>query len=170
MTSLSDLSNLLNMIDDDLAPEDFEPEAVVGEIRDKIDSIKWKLDEWQAHADTIQSQWIDPLTKRKKAIEGKIERLKDYCTHVMTRDKVTSFPGNAFRIDLRHRQSVEVKVFPGSHEALTHPDYVKTKITYDWDKLKLLEKLRQGDSLDFASLKTKNYVTFPVSKTKGNPK
>ena len=106
MTSLSDLSNLLTLIDDDLAPEDFDPEAVVGEIRDKIDSIKWKLDEWQAHADTIQSEWIYPLTKRKKALEGKIERLKDYCTHVMTRDKVTSFPGNAFRIDLDRKSVV----------------------------------------------------------------
>jgi hypothetical protein len=166
VTSLSDLSNLLNLIDDDLAPEEFEPEAIVGEIRDKIDAIKWKLDAWQAHADSIQTDWIDPLTKRKKALEGKIERLKDYCTHVMTRDKVTSFPGNAFRIDLRHRQSVECKVAAGSTDALTYPEYVKTKITYDWDKIKLLEKLRQGESLDFASLKTKNYVTFPVAKGK----
>jgi len=52
------------MIDDDLAPEEFEVEEIVGEIRDKVDAIKWRIDSWLAHADAIQKEWIDPLTAR----------------------------------------------------------------------------------------------------------
>jgi len=32
------------MLDDDLAPEDFDPAEAVGELKDKIASIKWRLD------------------------------------------------------------------------------------------------------------------------------
>lgn len=162
--SLNELTNILSMIDDDLAPEEFEVEEIVGEIRDKVDAIKWRIDSWLAHADAIQKEWIDPLTTRKRALEGKAQRLKDYCAWVMAKDQLTALPGHAFSLQLRQSTAVETEVSPGPKEAMEMPVYCKSRVTYQWDKSAIAEALKAGKELPFAKLKVNKHVLFTTKK------
>lgn len=162
--TLSELTSVLQMIDDDLLPADFEVEALVGDIRDKVDGIKWRIDSWLAHAEAIERDWITPLTARKKALEGKAQKLKDYCAHVMARDNCDKLPGSAFALSLRQSTSVEVTEAPTPTAAMERPDICQTKISYQWDKKAIGELLKSGNELPFAKLKSSSYVTFTTNK------
>lgn len=162
--SLNELTNILSMIDDDLAPEEFEVEEIVGEIRDKVDAIKWRIDSWLAHAEAIQKEWIDPLTTRKRALEGKAQRLKEYCAWVMAKDQLTALPGHAFSLQLRQSTAVETETAPGPKEAMELPAFCKSRVTYQWDKSAIAEALKSGKELPFAKLKVNKHVLFTTKK------
>lgn len=164
MSSLSTLSGSLSMLDDDLAPEDFDPEAIVGELKDKIDSIKWRLDSWEAHAQALDENWLKPLAARRKSILGKAEKLREYVAFVMKRDNLETLPGHAFRVDLRAYESIEVLAAPTASEALKHKQWVKTTITYAWDKKELKPALKEGLMADYAIIRTTFAPKFEVKK------
>lgn len=162
--TLSELTSVLQAIDDDLLPAEFEVEALVGDIRDKVDAIKWRIDSWLAHAEAIERDWLEPLTARKKALEGKAAKLKEYCAHVMSRDNCEKLPGSAFALSLRQSTSVEVTEAPTPTAAMERPDICQTKISYQWDKKAIAELLKGGNELPFAKLKSSTYVTFTTNK------
>jgi len=152
------------MLDDDLAPEDFDPAEAVGELKDKIDAIKWRLDSWEAHAQALDENWLKPLAARRKSILGKAEKLREYVAFVMKRDNLETLPGHAFRIDLRAYESVEVLSAPTASEALLYKPWVKTTINYVWDKKELKTKLKQGLMTEYATIKTSYSPKFEVKK------
>lgn len=162
--SLGDLTTILQMIDDDMLPEDFEVESLVGDISQKVDGIKWRIDSWLAHAEAIERDWITPLTARKKALEGKAQKLKDYCAYVMARDNCEKLPGGAFALSLRKSTSVETLESPTPNDAIERPAYCKTSVAYKWDKSAIADALKAGKELPFAKLKSSTYVTFTTNK------
>ena len=164
MSSLSALSGALAMLDDDLAPEDFDPSEAVGELRDKIDAIKWRLDSWEAHAQAIEENWLKPLAARRKSLLSKAEKLREYTAFIMQRDNIKTLPGNAFRVDLRAYESIDVLAAPTASEALQYKPLVKTTITYAWDKKELKPALKEGLMADYAKIKTTYAPKFEVKK------
>lgn len=164
MKTLSELTNLLALVDDDLAPEDLELESLVGEVADKVDSIKWRIDSWLAHAEAIEKEWLEPLTRRKKALEGKAQRLKDYCAFVMARDNAEKLPGSAFTLSLRKREAVECELPATALAALEMPQFCETKMQYQWKKTAIAEALKNGVEVPGAKLRTSTYVQFTASK------
>lgn len=164
MKTLSELSAALVALDEEMDAEAFDPAQIVGDIKDKVDGIKWKIDQWKAQVNAIQENWIDPLTNRKKTLQKKIDKLEEYCAFVLRRDQIEMLPGNAFSLKLRQSDSVEVDVDPTPVQALELNDLVRTKISYAWDKKKLAEKLKANEQLNFCRL-VKNYsVNFVVRK------
>jgi len=162
--TLGELTNVLQMIDDDLLPSDFEVEELVGDIRDKVDAIKWRIDSWVAHAEAIERDWLEPLTARKKALLGKAEKLKEYCAFIMQRDQCEKLPGSAFALSLRKSTSVECEASPTPEDAIERPIYCKTRVAYQWDKTAIAAALKAGKELPFAKLKSSTYVTFTTNK------
>jgi len=152
------------MLDDDLAPEDFDPAEAVGELKDKIDSIKWRLDSWEAHAQALDENWLKPLAARRKSILGKAEKLREYVAFVMKRDNLQTLPGHAFRVDLRAYESIEALSAPTANEALAYRPYVKTTISYAWDKKALKPALKSGEMAEFAKIQTSYSPKFEVKK------
>lgn len=166
MATLNELITQLQTLDDDLHPNEFDPEELIGDIKDKVDAIKWQIDEWLAKAESIQLKWIDPLNDRRRALEGKAQRLKDYVAYCMARDGFEKLPGNAFGASLRKATSVETETAPGPDEAMTMPAFCKTKVTYAWDKTAIAEALKSGRELPFAKLKSSSFVVFTAAKGK----
>lgn len=155
-------------IDDDL-PEDFDPKVVIGEIRGKVDSIKWMLDKWEAEAQILQEQWIKRLQKRKAAIENNVERLKEYVKQQMLLDGSEELQGEIFNVRLKNQKpAVDVKGNPNADMYLKYKDegFIKQKTSYQWDKAALKERLEAGEEIPFATLREVKGLGFPV-KIKG---
>ena len=162
--TLSELSSALIALDEEMDPEAFDPAALVGELRDKVDGIKFKIDEWEAQAKNLKENWLEPLTSRHNALLKKADKLREYCAYVMKRDELEMLPGKAFALKLRKSQAVEVDANPSPTEALQYGELVNTKITYAWDKKKLAEKLKANEDVQFARLVTTYSAQFVVKK------
>jgi hypothetical protein len=163
MSTLSELSRALIEADEVMDPDEFDPALLVGELKDKVDSVKWKIDQWEAEAKALQENWIEPLLARQKALKTKADKLREYCAFVLKRDELEVLPGNAFALKLRKSESVEVDLEPTAQDALRY-DFVRTKITYAWDKKALAAKLKAKEELPFCRLRTNFSAQFQVKK------
>ena len=163
MSTLSELSRALIEADEIMNPDEFDPALLVGELKGKVDSVKWKIDQWEAEAKTLEENWIAPLVARQKALKTKAEKLREYCAFVLKRDDLEILPGNAFALKLRKSESVEVDVEPTAQDALKY-DFVRTKISYAWDKKALAAKLKAKEELPFCRIKTNFSAQFQVKK------
>jgi len=159
--TLRELLNRLRDIDDDLLPEEFDPAEVVGDIKDKVDAIKWRLDSWAASAKMIDEEYIAQLRQKRDAILGKAERLKQYVQFQMVTNGFEKLPGEMFRVQVQNSpKSVETKELATPQMFLNYPEYVVQKTTYDWNKEALKEALNKGEVLTFAEIKQGKHIRF----------
>lgn len=162
--TLSELSSALIALDEEMDPEAFDPAVLVGELKDKIDGIKFKIDQWESQAKNLKENWLEPLTSRHNSLLKKADKLREYCAYVLKRDEVEMLPGKAFSLKLRKSQAVEVDANPNFQDACKYADLVNTKITYAWNKKALAEKLKTDQDLKFARLITNYSAQFVVKK------
>jgi hypothetical protein len=159
--TLRELLGKLRDIDDDLLPEEFDPAEVVGDIKDKVDAIKWRLDSWAASAKMIEEEYIKPLKQKQAALLGKAERLKEYVQHQMITNGFEKLPGEMFRVQVQNSpMSVVTKDFANANYYLNYPEFVVQKTTYDWNKEALKDALDKGEVLTFAEIKRGKHVRF----------
>ena len=162
--TLSELSSALIALDEEMDPEAFDPAALVGELKDKVDGIKFKIDEWEAQAKNLKENWLQPLTARHNALLKKADKLREYCAYILKRDELEMLPGKAFSLKLRKSQAVEVDANPGPTDAFQYVDLVNTKITYAWNKKAIADKLKANEDVKFARLVTNYSAQFVVRK------
>lgn len=164
--SLGRMLELLRDLDEDMLSEDFDPAKLIGDIRDKVDAIKWKLNDWEYRALMIEEEFVLPLQVKIKAILGKRERLKNYVTSEMKRLEVEKIPGNMFKVQLQNSpRSVELKADADERMYLNYPEFVLQETTYKWDKENLKSHLEAGESFTFAELKQGKHIRFYTSGT-----
>jgi len=150
---------------------EFDIKQLKVDLRDKVDALKYRLDSWEAEAENIQTNFIDPFMRQKKSILNKIIRLKEYRDYYMAQNNFDGMPGNAF--DIR-RQSLAplVKTAPASPKmALDFPTLCKAKPTvYAWDKNKLREILKDPEQAEiyksYATLQPNSCFRFYTKKGK----
>lgn len=158
--NLSEILSKLRTIDDDLAPEDFDPAALVGDLRDKVDAIKWRIDTWEAAAAKTQD-WIDLLEARKKSLNGKVERLESYVKIEMIKNEFESLPGHVLKLKLQNNApKVVVDAEANAQNFIAYPEIVKQKVTYDWDKKTMLQAMKEGHQYPFAKLEVGKQIRF----------
>lgn len=143
--------------------EDFNPEEAVGDVKDKIDAIKYRLNEWAARAKMIDEDWLLPLAARKKAILSSHGRLEAYLSTQMAVRGFETLPGHAFRVDLVNSTPAVVVVCEPNGDALNEFGWA-VKTNYSWDKAKLKEALQAGVQLSFAELKQGKHLRFYPKK------
>lgn len=163
--TLRDLLHKLDHIDDDLPAEEFDPAKVVGDVQDKIDAIKWRIDSWNAEAEKIGEEWIKPLKAKQDSLTKKAERLTQYLHSQMSEHGYDKLPGKMFRAQLQ-KSSPAVETFeePGPTHMIAYPDYVIQSINYKWNKELIREKLSNGQDLSFAKLRHSRYLRFYTNK------
>lgn len=166
--SLKDLLDKLSHIDDDLPPEEFDPALLVGDVKDKVDAIKWKIDAWEAEAENIQKNWIAELKRRSDLLKKKAERLSDYMKSQMMEHNYEKLPGNMFRAQIQKaKATVLVDMEPGPEHFIAYPELVVQKINYAWSKDAIKDKIDNGTELAFARLKESKCLRFyPTSNPK----
>ncbi len=159
--SLGQMLEALRDLDNDMLPEMFDPAAIIGDIREKVDAIKWRLDKWKHEAEMIDEDYIQPLRAKRESILQKHRKLVDYVNSEMVRLEVEKIPGNMFRVQLQASpKSLIVKEPADAKMFLNYSEYVLQKTTYDWNKEALREALDAGESLTFAELKEGKYIRF----------
>ena len=163
MNTLATILDKLQTIDSDLAPEEFDPAAVVGDLRDKVDAIKWRLDQWEQESEALEG-WIRMLQARKVAIDGKNKKLKEYVAYEMSQKGFETLPGHMVRIDLQERTAVSTHTQADATAYLSHPEFVRQKTVYEWDKVALQEALKSGIQLSFAYIESRKFVRFYTKK------
>lgn len=164
MSTLSELSSALIALDEEMDAEAFDPATLVGDLKDKVDSIKFKIDEWEAQAKNLEENWIKPLAQKKKMLEKKAEKLREYCVFVLKRDDLEMLPGNAFSLKIRKSEAVEVDRDPNVLEAFEFVDLVNTNVTYSWKKKALAEKLKKEGPLEWCRIKNNYFAQFVIRK------
>lgn len=163
--TLRDLLDKLAQIDDEMLPEDFDPAQIVGDVKDKIDAIKWRIDQWNTQADNIDENWIKPLKAQQESLRKKAERLKDYLYSQMSQHGYDKLPGKMFRAALQKASpSVDISEEAGPSHMLAYPEFVVQDVSYRWDRKTIKERLQNGTELSFARLRQTRFLKFYTVK------
>jgi hypothetical protein len=162
--TLREILDRFKMIDDDLPPEDFDPAVVVGDVKDKVDAIKWRIDSWEAEAEAV-GDWIKALSLRQRSLAAKAEKLSSYLKQQMIENEFQKLPGNIWRAQVqRIADKVEILKEAGAEDVLsdTAAPFVKQVINYTWDKKAIADALKEGKALPFAYAKENKSLRFYV--------
>lgn len=164
--SLNEILAALAQIDDELPPDDFDPATVIGNVKDKVDAIKWRIDKWESDAKMIREQWIKPLNDRVASLLRKSEKLSEYVKQQMIMHNFEKLPGNMFTAALRKNPpSLKLAAEPTADLFLDFPEYVKQlPVEYEFDKERLREDLKAGKEISFAHLDQSTRVSFTAKK------
>jgi hypothetical protein len=146
--SFSDLVQALSTLDDDLAQPDFDPAALIGEIRDKVDGLKFILDKMEATGGFLRDL-ADPLLRKAKAIENNHARLCAYVTETMKSQSLEKVPGHSWAIRLKtNPPAVTPTIAAGPIQYNKWPDFCLMERSYRWDKKAILVAHRDGKIKD----------------------
>jgi len=159
--SFGQMLEKLQALDDDMLPEEFDPAVLIGDIKDKVDAIKWKLNHWEYRAKMIKEEFIAPLQAKAESLKKKHERLTKYVFDEMQRMGVEKIPGNAFRIQIQNSQKVFVEKEPADAKMyLNYQDLVIQETTYKWRKDEIKSLIEEGHFFTFAELRTPKHARF----------
>lgn len=165
--SLGEILDQLKQLDSDMPPEEFDPAQVIGDLKDKVDAIKWRLDSWETEAEMIQHKWIKPLQERIKSIQGKHEKLRRYIKDQMIAQGFEKLPGNMFTASIRKNPpSLKFTQEPTADMLLDYPSLVDMQqtVAYVYLKDEIKAALKAGQQLPFARLEQGQRVDFVAKK------
>ncbi len=159
---LGQMLEILRDMDEDLLPKDFDPQALIGDIRNKADGIKWRINAWEYRVKMIKEEGIDLLEKKIKAINGKADKLREYVLSEMTRLGVEKVPGNLFQIQRVANSTAKLTITqpPDENMIRSYPELIRQETRWDTDKVK--EHLMMGERFTFASIERGFHVRFPA--------
>lgn len=152
----------LTMSDKKLTADDFDPAAVVGALRGKVDSVKW-VDERFKIFEKFMRSLAAPLTKAAKSAKRNRLRLRAYLTRHMHENAFQEVPGDMYRIVLHEpilAPQLEITRAATAQDFLEFPGHVRCERVYSWDAKAVFTDLESGAlaECDFAKIVT------PVSR------
>lgn len=158
--------NELSEVAEEISQQDFE--KLVGDVADKIDSIRFVLSHFEAESDRLK-KIIDEFAKAKKTVDNSFERLKGYVIYSMKNNNMPYLEGEKFTVKLTQSEATETK---GECDEKTYLKFLKQNISvvkksFQWDKteIKRLLKSDQADLVkDIAEIKINNSVKFSPKK------
>lgn len=162
---LAQILGQLKLIDDELAPDDLDPAAVIGDLREAVDAVKWRIDKWKAEAGVLDD-WIEVLLQRKSSLNRKAEKFEAWILAEMKAKGWEKLPGQLFRIDLRKSSTPALTISEQAEQCqFKFPSFVIRKEVFSWDKKALKEAYLKGESgLPEMDLDYSNYIKFEVRK------
>lgn len=142
-----------------------ELDIVVKQLPAKVDGCAQWVDKLTDDAKRAR-EYARKFTEAARQIEAQAERFLGYVKHAMEKNGFEKMPGDAFQVAVRQNPpSVVTTRSPNADDALSELErFVKTKITYDWDKTAIKEALKAGATFDFASMESSTRVQFSVRK------
>lgn len=154
--TLAELVSLLERSEDAL--EHFDPEVLVGTLKDKVDAIHSVLERMEAIAGYLSAS-ADPLTRKARAIKKARERLKEYVAFQMKANGFSTLPGQLFKVNLQQTAEyleIEVDRRATAKDATDYADYVQTDIYFSWNKEAIEKAFAEGIELpDFIKVQPK---------------
>lgn len=136
--TFDDLLSMLARADDGLTL-DLDPALVVGELRGKVDSIKYVVDRMEGLA-AYHKALADAHAAKRKSVETNLARLKAYVTSQMEAFGFDKVPGDEWRVQLQaNPPALEILEAPTEKHREQYPTYTETVTEIRWrhDRLKL---------------------------------
>ena len=165
---------------DELLEEGIDPSQIPGQLRDKVDSIKFVLDKLK-YNQMLQKDLKDSHARKEKALKENEKRLRDYIAHEakVSFDKAMEdlgsdvplkkkdlqelkrIRGNKYYMGLGESKSLNVTRDPKAEDALEFPELVERHVSYAWNKAALKKAVELAKApANVASIVTKPKVTF----------
>lgn len=157
-----DLLNALASSDEELAAPDFDPEKLVGDLRDKVDGIQSVLGRMENVAAWLKDM-AKPLQDKARAITNNHDRLRKYVAQVMKEHNFQTVPGHIWKVTLR--ESPWAMSMLRAASALDYerfPGYVKMVRSYEWDT----EKIKSDALAGMISVQQVNDAQAPLALVK----
>lgn len=139
-----------------------ERERVLAELRRKVDSIDYVLDEFRDYAKRTYER-AETISKRAAAADRRAERLDRYVLNVMQAFGFERLPGEERFVEIRHASNPALVVTrdPTPEDMIAMPEYVlEVPISYTWNNKALKTALKGGAEVSFASLVYKPRLHF----------
>lgn len=156
--TLMDLVVALAHADDDLAAPDFDPAELVGNIREKVDSVHFVVERMESVATWLRGI-VRPLASKASALTNNRERLRAYVVECLLTERAcriemgeateeVSLPGDAFKVRLRDsNEALEVARAATAEDFERFPDFVEMKRAYVWKEPEIKAALKAGVKL-----------------------
>lgn len=145
--TLDQVLHVMNVSEEYL--EEFDPEVVVGNVEDKIDSIYYILEKMKVTTDHLKAM-AKPITSKASAINNSRERLREYVLFQMMKHEYNRLPGKAFKAEIReghHRVIVTAEKSPSPKDAQAYQEFVKTEVSFSWDQEAIEKAFVEGREL-----------------------
>lgn len=142
------LDKLYSSVDEtgEIAQGDWEALNELTEARDtKIENICLYIKEKQAEADVLKAE-AEKLTARAKSAQKKADRLKDYLSMNLQRERQMDFETSRVKISFRRSEVVSIV------EDYLPKKYFAKNVTLTPDKKTIKELLKAGKSIKGATL------------------
>lgn len=143
------------------APDDFDPAVLVGDVKDKLDAIRYQMLKWDSEADKIEEEIVQPFQRSADSLRKKSERLGEYVKQEMLRHGFDKLPGRIFYAAFQKTApvvSVEYEADAKAYEA--YPEFVEKEDSYRWARRKIKEAIDLGNKLPFATLRQNRSFRF----------
>lgn len=138
------LLEALTTAEEFLADPNFDPATLLGDIRDKVDSIHLVEQRMERVAGYLRDL-ARPLAARASALTANRERLRAYVVNEMSLQSIERVPGHAFAVRLRDNSTASLKIrAAGPADKLAFPDFVIAERSYYWDGEKVKAALAAG--------------------------
>jgi hypothetical protein len=137
-----------------------EQQTQLGEmLLKKVDGCRYRLDSWADDADRHRSYALEH-TVAARAIEAKIERLKERIAYSMAAHDFPVIQGEQFSFRLQSTKSVEIDEVAARPDAALwqeFPEYIKQ--SFAWDKTAIKSALESGAvAFTFAKIKESKFI------------
>jgi len=121
-------------------------EELVGDVRDKVDDIRYVRERLTFEAEWFKSQ-IEVMQKRRATLLMNKEKLETYVNWSLHCHEMTEVPGNKWRIKVQKNPvKIEPKRMPELDDFLKYEELVRRKIEYSW-KLDTVKELALSGEL-----------------------
>jgi hypothetical protein len=146
--------------------DDNELEVIVGEIGQKVDSIKFVIDLFEKEAELFKT-YKDQMANRQKCLLNAVDRLKSYVIKCLESHNTNFELGEKWVLRIKETTKVETKIEEPSAShfmsmAMNYPGLIK--VSYSWDKNRLKSLLKEDENNDslreIGSLVRSKYVQF----------
>jgi len=145
--NLDQVLHVLQLSEDAL--EEFDPEIVIGNVEDKIDSIHYILTKMKTTADHLK-EVAKPISAKARSIDASRERLREYVLFSMDKHGFAKLPGKDFKAEIReghHRIVVSAEKGPTPDQAMTYQKFVHTHVNFTWNEEAIQAAFIAGEEL-----------------------
>lgn len=141
--TFADLVTALAQSEDALADPNFDPEQLLGDLRDKVDGCQAVIERMET-VSTFLRLMVAPIAKRASTLMTNRARLRDYIGRVMEEQKFHALPGQMWKLRLRESNpALEItREAPcGPQDYADFPGFVVMTRSYSWDNAKIKDAL-----------------------------
>lgn len=162
MSSLKEILNQLAAIDAE--DETLDPAEVIGDLNGKVDGIKAKIDEWEAESARLDT-WKKQIEQRQSVYKNAMNRLLNYVEFQMKQHDYEKLPGEIWEIKWKKNPPrVEIDEPASAKLFLQYKDYISQKTSYNYDKKKIKDAIKDGQKFPFAHIEQDKKITIGVKK------